>query len=95
MHFHQHAVNFLIHGKKHWFLQHPSGGEFSIVAIADYVSTVLPALPAAQRPLQCTQRSGDAIYVPYAWGHGILNVETSIGWATEYDTEMGGRYSRL
>lgn len=38
--------------------------------------------------------AGDVMYVPYAYGHGCFNTETSIGWATEVDTDMG-RYSRL
>ena len=67
---------------------------FGIVAIADYVTRVVPALPPEQRPLQCTQRAGDVMYVPYAWGHGCFNTQTSFGFATEVDTDYG-RYSRL
>lgn len=102
-------MNTLLHGEKHWFLEPPSarGGAapagipsaaasstFGIVAIADYVTRVVPALPPEQRPLQCTQRAGDVMYVPYAWGHGCFNTQTSIGFATEVDTDYG-RYSRL
>jgi len=63
-------VNTLIHGGKQWFLEPPSArgnatasSSFGIVAIADYVTQVLPSLPPEARPLQCTQRAGDVMYV--------------------------------
>lgn len=72
MHYHQDAINTLLHGSKHWYLQPPSksptGGdsaEFGTVAIADFVTKVLPFLPEDERPLQCTQRAGD---VMVRWG---------------------------
>ena len=88
LHYHQDAVNTLLHGIKHWYLQPPSpqpggGGtpSFGTVDIASFITKVLPALEPAERPLQCTQRSGDVMFVPYAWGHGCFNSATSIGWA--------------
>ena len=58
------------------------------------MSKVIPHTPVEERPLQCTQRAGDIAYVPYAWGHGCFNTRTSIGFATEVDSDYG-RYSRL
>jgi hypothetical protein len=36
------------------------------------------------RPLVCTQRAGDVIFVPGGWGHAVLNTETVIGYAVEF-----------
>ena len=30
------------------------------------------------------QEAGDILYVPSNWGHGVLNLETSIGVAVEF-----------
>lgn len=35
--------------------------------------------------LECVQQPGEAIFVPQAWGHGVLNIETSIGAAMEFN----------
>ena len=48
-----------------------------------FVDTELPKLPEGERPLECTQRAGDLMFVPRAWGHGILNLEHSVGFAIE------------
>ena len=95
-HYHQDALNTLIFGVKHWYLTPPSprhdGGSsatFGTVDIATFVNEVLPSTEPNDRPLQCTQRSGDVVYVPYAWGHGCFNAETSVGYATEIDTGAG------
>ena len=36
------------------------------------------------RPMQCTQESGDVIFVPEGWGHSVLNMAESVGWASEF-----------
>jgi hypothetical protein len=35
--------------------------------------------PSANKPLQCMQHAGDIIYVPRDWGHGVLNVQSTVG----------------
>jgi len=42
------------------------------------------------RPLYCTQRAGDILYVPALWGHGTLNTLQSIGVAHEFTVESFG-----
>ena len=37
-------------------------------------------------PLQCMQYEGDVIYVPGDWGHGVLNVQSTIGVAVEFSS---------
>ena len=36
------------------------------------------------KPLVCEQRAGEVIVVPHLWGHATMNLETSIGWASEF-----------
>ena len=40
------------------------------------------------RLLECTQSSGDVMYVPAGWGHAVLNTDTSIGVAVEFPTPL-------
>lgn len=42
-------------------------------------------------PLECVQEAGDIMYVPTDWGHGVLNLETSVGVATEFSWGHGQR----
>lgn len=46
------------------------------------------AARANQTVLHCIQRSGDMMYVPHGWGHGVLNLETSVGWATSFNGQV-------
>ena len=36
------------------------------------------------RPFECTQRQGDLMYVPEAWGHAVLNLAEAVGYAGEF-----------
>ena len=44
---------------------------------------MLPALKGDARPLECSQRAGDVMFVPQNWGHGIYNTRQSVGIAVE------------
>jgi hypothetical protein len=35
--------------------------------------------------MECMQQAGDVMYVPMTWGHAVLNVQTSIGVATNFE----------
>ena len=35
--------------------------------------------------VQCVQTAGDAIFVPEGWGHAILNLLPSVGFASEFE----------
>ena len=83
MHYHEDALNVLVYGEKYWLMEPPARSQYSTIAAADYVRHVLPHLPPAARPMQCTQAAGDVMYVPRTWGHAVLNTRTSIGFALE------------
>jgi hypothetical protein len=39
-------------------------------------------------PLQCTQEAGDLFFVPRGWGHAVLNLDTTIGYAREFNSPV-------
>ena len=41
-------------------------------------------LPADKQPLEVTQEAGDLLFVPGGWGHGVFNLQESIGLAEEF-----------
>lgn len=47
-------------------------------------STITSFWGPNSRPLTCIQEAGDVIYVPHGWGHGVVNIETVIGYAVEF-----------
>ena len=105
--FHSHGDAWLglVHGSKRWFLYAP--GEFDEVdrnrtsphqPVSDWAETVLPHV--ASKPIQCTQRAGEVLFVPASWLHATLNVgETlavggQIEWAAEQRESTGHRVLR-
>jgi hypothetical protein len=94
IHFHKDAVNFLVYGEKEWFLFPPNRSMYSTIPIAEWVTneevatSYLLGRQGADAAIQCTQLAGDLMYVPYEWGHGVLNLEPSIGVAIEFSCEQ-------
>jgi histone arginine demethylase JMJD6 len=91
MHFHGDAYNVLAHGLKAWYLLPPEQAQYSTVPALAYVQQLLPQLQEAegagahwQAPLQCLQAAGDVLYVPRGWGHAVLNLNTSVGYAGDF-----------
>lgn len=84
-HFHGDAWNALAWGSKRWFLFPPHEARFSRVAISDWVAS-RPTPPA---PFEVLQQSGDILYVPKGWAHGVLNLSPSVGVACEFDSIVG------
>ena len=39
--------------------------------------------PGGATPLTCTQKSGQALFVPSGWLHAVLNLRDSVGVAVE------------
>ena len=103
-HWHNFAWNFMVHGRKEWWLWPPHEAAYT----QRHVSQSLRALDAIadadaegggtgpmRRALRCEQRAGDVVIVPGLWGHATLNRQPSIGWASEtaadrhYDDGLG------
>lgn len=38
--------------------------------------------------MECVQESGDIVFVPEGWGHAVLNLAESVGFASEF--QWGG-----
>mmetsp|Transcript_10874 Transcript_10874/g.33344 ORF Transcript_10874/g.33344 Transcript_10874/m.33344 type:complete len:435 (+) Transcript_10874:66-1370(+) len=71
MHIHSDALNLVLAGEKRWFVLPPQDAIYSRKHISDWVREDLEK--ANPRPLECVQGPGDAIYVPFDWGHGVIN----------------------
>ena len=83
-HFHNHAWNGLAYGRKRWFLWPPSVAFYSSTPILTFLREEYQDLPPSARPLEVTQEAGDLLFVPNGWGHGVLNLQESIGLAEEF-----------
>lgn len=82
MHFHGHAVNSLAYGEKRWFLLPPADAYYSTLSAAQFVRE-----GHGEAAAQCTQRSGDILFVPSLWSHATLNLRQTIGVAHEFSLE--------
>ena len=80
MHLHMDAWNIQVYGKKRWFLAPPFQGYYSARPIQQWIAEDLPNSTV----MECTQQAGDIIYVPKYWSHAVVNVQESIGVATEF-----------
>lgn len=80
MHLHVDAWNCLVYGEKRWFLMPPFQGGYSAMPIRQWVDELYPTMQV----LECTQRTGDILYVPKYWSHAVLNIRESIGIASEF-----------
>lgn len=90
-HYHMAAVNTLVYGLKRWWLMPPRDAVYGALPVREWHAAGGPtALRAEGRTvLECVQRPGDVIFVPDHWGHAVLNLETSIGFASEFATARG------
>lgn len=84
MHIHADAINAAVSGTKQWYVYTPGRTLYSRKPIKAWVEEDLPHLAEEDKPLICTQKPGDVIYVPLDWGHGVLNMEEdTFGFALE------------
>lgn len=50
-----------------------------------FFATRLPQLKASGTVVfECIQEAGDVLFVPGTWGHATLNLEESLGYASEF-----------
>ncbi|KAI9001819.1 hypothetical protein DFJ74DRAFT_697306 [Hyaloraphidium curvatum] len=72
-HIHADAINFLVKGWKRWFVHPPLQSLYSRTPVPFYPSLLSEHYPTHPKPLECVQKPGDAFFVPFDWGHGVLN----------------------
>jgi len=86
LHLHQSALNVLAYGRKRWFLYPPAEARTSTMPAAEWVQSGRGVeRPGERPPLECVQHAGDVLFVPEDWSHATINLETSVGVATEFD----------
>ena len=79
------AVNVLAFGAKRWALLPPGSARYSTMPAQQWFSTRLPELIDRKVAIQCVQHPGEAMFVPEGWGHAILNLQPSVGFASEFE----------
>eukprot|EP01119_Soliformovum_irregulare_P012678 TRINITY_DN3305_c3_g1_i3.p1 TRINITY_DN3305_c3_g1~~TRINITY_DN3305_c3_g1_i3.p1 ORF type:complete len:601 (+),score=183.08 TRINITY_DN3305_c3_g1_i3:16-1818(+) len=84
-HFHGDAWNALIFGKKHWFLYPPDRAFFSRKHVMKWYEE---DKKKRDDPLECLQRPGEIVYVPSNWGHAVINMQSSVALAIEFDSAV-------
>jgi len=91
LHYHMAAVNTLVFGRKRWTLLPPRDAVYSALPVFEWhrAGGVEALRREGRTALECTQRAGDVLYVPDHWGHAVLNLQTSVGFATEVATARG------
>ena len=76
-HYHENALNALLHGRKRWWLKEPSDAVYSVRHPRAWTDDTKDA---------CTfvQHAGDVVLVPANWAHAILNEAPVVGAAFEH-----------
>ena len=88
-HWHQHAVNFLAHGKKLWLMTSPMDTHYGAAASKTVVKEMISDIMADAGPIgvqRCVQEAGDVLFIPADHGHSTLNLEPSTGVAFEFES---------
>lgn len=86
VHFHDHAANFLAYGYKRWLLWPPASSFWTTKHIGRWLGEDYHNATKDTRPLECRQGPGDVMYVPALWGHGVINLTPTAGFAQEFST---------
>ena len=85
VHFHTHAYNVLVHGRKKWVLLPPRHSLYATQHIQKWLQgPEYTALRDSGTAIECVQEPGDVLYVPTSWAHGVLNLAESVGYAMEF-----------
>jgi hypothetical protein len=86
LHAHTDGWNGLVHGRKRWFFYPPNvlpPLDFPVYrGQIKWEKEIYPQIkenPTLPAPLECTQESGDIIYIPEGWFHATTNLEETIG----------------
>ena len=91
-HFHMNAVNHLIFGRKFWSLLPPEESRITRQPLSRWLRE--DPVAVINHTLTCVQPAGSALYVPAGWGHGVLNLEESVGYAREFVVLSNGVHEK-
>jgi ribosomal protein L16 Arg81 hydroxylase len=71
----------LLHGRKRWALLPPAHAFYSTKHFAEDLGPDdnFAGLREEHKALECVVQSGDILFLPPLWGHGVLYERTSIG----------------
>jgi oxalate decarboxylase/phosphoglucose isomerase-like protein (cupin superfamily) len=95
-HSHGDALNFMVYGKKKWILFDSStivGARLELLYYDEYAKGSLwPQWYEAEylnlkktiQTIECTQESGDVVFVPYRYNHSVYNLSSTMGIIIEY-----------
>jgi hypothetical protein len=73
-----------MYGAKKWLLFPPHNMIMSNQPIMKFYKEDMPKLTLkGVKVTTCMQTAGDVIIIPECWGHGVLNVQTSVAVAFE------------
>jgi len=84
LHFHENAVNALAYGRKRWLLRAPDQAAYSRQPTAELLKHWRSLPQSSVKPMECTQQSGDVLFVPEHWTHATFNLAESIGVAYHF-----------
>ena len=56
----------------------------SVPMWSEYYRRPCPERGDNHTAFRCVQQPGDLIYVPDSWGHGVLNLGATAGWAKSF-----------
>jgi hypothetical protein len=93
-HYHGSAVAGVASGRKLWSFLRPSDAAFTAAPAALFFEHELPALLRKGKAQLCVQEPGDLVFVPATWSHAVLNLDTTIGVAVEFETLANSSLAR-
>lgn len=90
--FHKHSSAWLLvlEGTKHWWLYPPGGppteAAYHALALCPSaeIAQAVARLPVEDRPLEVTQRPGEALFVPAFWWHATFNTGPTLAVGSQY-----------
>ena len=75
IHYHHATMSSLVFGRKRWLLIPPAHAYYSTRHFADDFEEER----RKEHTFECVQQSGDTLFLPALWGHGVLYERTSVG----------------
>jgi len=84
-HIHSNAINYLMGGRKRWFVEPPASSD---ITNAPVFATVLDG--RAARTISFLQLPGEMVYIPGLWGHSTLGLGDVVGWSMVLKVDFSG-----